>query len=148
MATPSGTPVPEILSATDAERESFRVRNAVRLVTSEEEGMPFDRLPSNVYGFTYSPNSDGLPLYSKNSLLSYEVHKLPAGEIEFIGFVTAKDAEAIERQDDFPTLTFYPQAYKEATRIIALRRARIERMKGPSRENGNYLTLTLGRGER
>ncbi|HBY59153.1 MAG TPA: hypothetical protein DEH78_04990 [Solibacterales bacterium] len=149
MSTGTSTsPTPNVENPSERERQAFRARNAVRLVRTEEEGAPFNRLPSNVYGFTYSPNSEGLPLYAKHTLMSFEVHKLPNGEVEFIGYLTAKDAEAIERQEDFPTVTFFPAEYNDAKTIIALRRSRIERMKGPSRENGNYLTLTLGRGER
>lgn len=125
-------------TGTDQERQAIRLQNAVRVVTKEEDGRPLDRLPGGVYGFSYSPASDAIPLFTRHAAASFEIHKPATGPYQILGYVAPAQAEA-QGQD----VKLYPDAYGEATQLIALPADRITRLKGPSRAGGNCLDVTL-----
>jgi len=122
----------------DQERQAIRLQNSVRLVTKQEEGRPLDRLPAGIFGFTYSPASDAIPLFARHAKASFEIHKPASGPYRILGYLAPTQIEA-QGQD----VKFYPDAYGEATKLVAITADRIGRLKGPSRANGNYLDVTL-----
>src|ERR1051326_2898419 len=96
------------MSAT-APQEALRGSDHVRIVSAEEEGFGLNTLPNGVYGFTYSPGIANAPLFAVPRYRSFEVHKLPNGEVFLIGFATADDAGRIESVRDEITIRVQPQ---------------------------------------
>lgn len=138
--TPASTTEPE--PEPDRERDAIRVRNLVRVITGIEEGCPLDRLPGGVYGFSYSPASDSVPLFAKRSLASFEIHKTAGASVQILGYVTGKESEAFAGGDP-QDIQLYPEVYQGADHLIAIPADRIVRAKGPSRRDGNYLTMAV-----
>lgn len=125
------------------ERQALRDRLNLRLITPEESGMPVDRLPAGVYGFTTSPSSDELPLFSKPIFRCTEIHKPAAGSICFIGYVTRKDAAAFNAGAEPMALDLYPEPYEEATELISIPDSRVDRRKLPTRDHGNAMRMEI-----
>lgn len=123
------------------ERQALRDRLKLRPVTPEESGKPVDRLPEGVYGFTTSPSSDELPLFSKPVFRCAEIHKPAGGPICFIGYVTKKDASAFDAGAEPMALDLYPDPYEEATELISIPDSRVDRRKPPSRDHGNAMRM-------
>lgn len=136
--TPTSTPEPE----PDRERDAIRVRNSVRVITGMEEGYPIDRLSGGVYGFSYSPASDSVPLFAKRSLSSFEIHKTAGGSVQVLGYVTSKEAGAFAA-GQVQDIQLYPEVCQGSHHLVAIPGDRIVRAKGPSRSDGNYLTMTV-----
>jgi|GEM_PF-5772743 hypothetical protein len=124
------------------ERDAIRIRNGVRRITAEEEGFATDQLPSGVYGFTYSPGSDAVPLFAKHCIEDFEVHKPEGREPQLLGYVTENDYAVIESGEAITT-KLYPSAYEQATKLIAVPGERIVNVKHPSRIDGNYVVITI-----
>ncbi|MEO8661552.1 MAG: hypothetical protein ABI693_23990, partial [Bryobacteraceae bacterium] len=121
-------------TAVDQERQTIRLQNSVRLVTKQEDGRPLERLPDGIFGFTYSPASDAIPLFVRHAKASFEVHKPASGPYQILGYLAPSQVEA--RAQD---VKLYPDAFGEATKLVAIASDRIGRLKGPSRAGGNYL---------
>src|SRR3954463_15715718 len=73
------------MTATGAQ-DTLRGTNRVRPVTDAEEGTGVNALPGGVYGFTYSPGLLNAPLFAVRRYRSYEIHKLPSGDVFVIGY--------------------------------------------------------------
>ncbi|HEV2689415.1 MAG TPA: hypothetical protein VGV35_12705, partial [Bryobacteraceae bacterium] len=56
--------------------ETLRARHQVRPLRPEEEGFAVERLAPGVYGFTYAPGQDEVPIFAHASYHSFEIHKL------------------------------------------------------------------------
>jgi hypothetical protein len=125
------------------ERHALRDRLNLRLVTPEENGMPVDRLPEGVYGYTTSPSSDELPLFTKPIVHCTEVHKPVGGPIHFIGYVTKKDAETFQAGAEPMSLDLFPDPYEEATELISIPDSRVDRRKLPARDHGNPMRMEV-----
>jgi hypothetical protein len=126
----------------DRERETIRVRNSVRPIMPDEEGFPLDRLPTGVYGFSYSPATEALPLFGKHTVGSFEVHKPVAGSPQVLGYLTPQEAEAFER-GELQDVKLYPEPNDNSRTLLAIPSERVVRAKGPSRSDGNYLSITI-----
>lgn len=137
---PSGAPVPE--PPDGGERETIRMRNGVRLIGPGEEGLPLDRLPGGVYGFSYSPATGAIPLFARHALGSFEIHKPASGPPHMLGYLAVQEAEAFERAE-LQDVRLYPEPYGTSRTLLAVPGDRIVRAKGPSRSDGNYLSLTI-----
>ena len=72
----------------------LREQRGLRPIETTEEGSSAERVANGVYGYTYSP-AEAVPLFSKKTWHSFEVHKLTDGSIHLAGFVTAKEAESV-----------------------------------------------------
>lgn len=125
------------------ERQKLRDRLNLRLVTMEESGMPVDRLPEGVYGFTTSPSTDELPLFPKPVYQCTEIQKPVAGPINFIGYVTKKEAEAFQTGAEPMALDLYPEPFAEATELITVPDSRVDRRKLPTRDQGNAMRMEI-----
>jgi len=133
----------EIHPALTPERQALRDRLKLRLVTPEENGMPVDRLPEGVYGFTTSPSSDELPLFTSPVFRCTEIHKPVGGPIHFLGYVSTKEAETFEAGIEPMALELYPEPYEEATVLVSIPDSRVDRRRLPSRDHGNSMKMDI-----
>jgi hypothetical protein len=133
----------ETQSALTPERQALRDRLSLRPVTPLESGLPVDRLPEGVYGFTTSPSTDELPLFDKPVFRCTEIHKPAGGPIRFIGYVTPKDAAAFHAGAEPVALDLYPEPYEEATELISIPDSRVDRRKLPARDHGNAMRMEI-----
>jgi hypothetical protein len=76
-------------------RENLRRQHGVRLVQGDEDGAGVARLPEGVYGFTYSPGTREMPLFSKPGQYAFEVLKIKGGGVLLTGFVSSGLAASI-----------------------------------------------------
>lgn len=120
------------------ERERLRAEHKVRLITEQEEGSDLLRLPNGVYGFTYAPASQEIPVFMKQPLHSFEVHRGGDGSFFLLGCVKPAEAGKAEGEVDI-----YPDAYGDATTLMSIPYARVVQMKGPSRSDGNAVRVKL-----
>jgi hypothetical protein len=126
------------------ELEALRAEHGVRLVTEEEEGFGIAKVPPGVYGFSYAPSTEEIPLFCKKTFQSFEVHKLADGSEHLIGFVTPKEAIDLEMGNKAAEIRLYPEPVAEAVRLVSVNLAIvIPNKKGPARSDGNFLSLRL-----
>ena len=131
--------MPEIATKNN---EQLRASRGLRALESAEEGFAAERLPNGVYGFTYSP-SEAVPLFTKKTWHSFEVHKLADGTQHLVGFVTSKEAEIVN-QGGQAEIVLFPDPWESSTELVSVPLTRaIPSKKGPSREGGNGLKLAL-----
>ena len=127
------------------DREQLRAKRNLRMVTDDESGNALDVLPAGIYGFTYSPSTEGVPLFHKQNFQIFEVHKLADETSHFVGYMTAAEAKALETGGgaDSVDLKLYPEPFEQATQFVDVPRERILKTKPVSRENGNYFPITV-----
>lgn len=127
------------------DREQLRAKRNLRLVTTDEAGSAIDLLPGGVFGFTYSPSTEGVPLFTNQTFQIFEVHKLADETAHFIGFMTPAEAKALETGGgaDSVDLKLYPEPFEQATQFVSVPRERILKTKPVSRENGNFFSITV-----
>jgi hypothetical protein len=140
MPPTAATPLsPELERQFAAVRER---RNLTR-VTDELEGVPLSALPDNVYGYTYSPVNESTPLFAKRAFQCFEVHKLEAGVVHLLGFVTPQEAELFHAGQESLDLRLYPEPKDNSTTLIEVPLERVAKAKPVSRSDGNYMPLQL-----
>jgi hypothetical protein len=132
------------IKALDQGFEALRARHSVRELTGEEEGTGVDRLPEGVYGFTYSPAAENMPLFKERRFRNYEVHKLAGGATLILGFVTPTEAQSLEAGETQVTLHLYPQPETESTRLVAIATDRVLRHGQHSQRGGAGLEILVG----
>jgi hypothetical protein len=125
------------------ERVAFRERFNVRLVTEKEEGSHIENMPEGVYGFTCSPASEELPLFIKPIYQCTEIHKLAGGEVCYIGYVTSREYETLQRGMEPATVNLYPEPYGESTKLVSVPHSRVDRKRLPTREEGNAMKMEI-----
>jgi hypothetical protein len=131
--------MPETVTPTS---EQLRATRGLRALETGEEGTAAEKQPNGVYGFTYSP-AEAVPLFTKKTWHSFEVHKLADGTLHLVGFATAKEAEIV-RTGAPAEITLFPDPWETATEVISVPLSRaIPSKKGPSREGGNGLKLAF-----
>ena len=123
--------------------EVMRADHDVTLVDERDEGADVARLPSGVYGFTYSP-LQSTPIFRKKATQSFEVHKLSDGSVHLIGFVKEGDASRLSASSEPVELRFYPDPWEDAFTATGIPVSRIQSARGPSRSEGNALWLVVG----
>ncbi len=125
-----------------ASREELRA--GLKVVKGEHEGSALDRQPTGIYGFTYAP-FNACPMFANQTYQVFEVHKRADGSKWVVMCVTPED-EALLLSDQEPIeVTFYPEPWEKATRLVAVDSARIIKTKPASRTDGNYIRATLAR---
>lgn len=122
--------------ALSPERQALRARAQVRLIQPEEEGLGVRRLPEGIYGFSSSASSDEIPLFAKPVYGAFEVHKLPGGEVAWVGYVRENDRQRFEQGSEAFAMEVYPEPYGDATRLVSIPASRVDRRKPQARENG------------
>jgi hypothetical protein len=126
--------------------EEFRTKNKVRALTEEESGTGIDRLPSGVYGFTYSPLADNYPLFKARDSRTYESHKLTEGSAVLLGFITQGESMQLEAGRESVTLHLFPEPTGEASRFVAVPTDRVLSHTEHSQRSEKGLELQVGSG--
>ena len=122
---------------------SLREQKGLALVAVEKEGAPLATLPDNLFGFTFSPVNESTPLFTKRQFQCFEVHKLTAGIVHLLGFLTEKEAAIFFGGKEPLECHLYPEPLGESTRLVEVPLERIAKAKPVSRSSGNYMPLTL-----
>ncbi|MGH9323191.1 MAG: hypothetical protein ACRD21_10865 [Vicinamibacteria bacterium] len=129
----------------EVQREFERLRAAHRLraLTKEESGSGVSRLPSGVYGFTYSPAEDSFPLFHDRDIRTYESHKLEDGSIFLLGFLTPEEKESFEKAQHKSIVHLFPEPKGGADQLVRVPLTRIVSHVESSQRKGTGLELTL-----
>jgi len=126
--------------------EQIRARHSVRELTPEEEGSAIEKLPNGVYGFTYSPGQDQVPVFAHKSYHSFEIHKLSDGSQHILGYVKAGEAAALQSGQPNLEIMLYPDAWKDSNQLVTVDLAgALRARRTPSREDGNPYRLVVSR---
>jgi len=126
-----------------ADQEGLRTAHQVRLVTSQEEGNSVSRLPGGVYGYTYAPGLPGAPLFAARRYRSYEIHKLPSGDVFVIGFAKPDVARTLSTATEEMTLQIHPQPEGEYTTLVTIPYSRIRQHRQYAVPNSDGFTVTV-----
>lgn len=129
------------------EREQLRAGRKLHLISDPDAGSSIEIAPRAVYGFTYSPQTEGSPMFSKQTYQVFEIHKLGSGDVHLIGYMTPAHAEALASGKEPAEVRLYPEPHEDATQLVDVPRDRILRPKPTSREHGNYFPFTLAPAE-
>jgi hypothetical protein len=117
-----------------------------RIVTDSEEGVATRNLSNGIYGFTYAPAQDGVPLFQKHAAQSYEIHKLRDGSEHMLVYVSDAEKAKLDSAEDAVEVTLYPEEYKEAVNLIRIAVSRVASHKiATSRIDGNYLKTLVSK---
>ena len=130
-------------SAPSGEREKLRSDRRLRLIRDDEAGLSYDLAPEGIYGFTYSPATDGVPIFNKHTYQCFEVHKLEGGSLHYIGYMTEEEADSLNAATEPVDLRLYPEPYEKVQRFVSVPKDRIIRMRPVSRESGNWFGFTI-----
>lgn len=125
------------------DQEALRIAHQVRLVTSDEEGSGVNALPGGVYGFTYSPGLASAPLFAVRRYRSYEIHKLPGGDVFVIGFARADVARELSTASAEMTLQLHPQPEKEFDTLMTIPYSRIRQHRQYAAPNQDGFSVTV-----
>lgn len=124
--------------------EELRRLHNVRPLEPREEGCAIGSLPNGVYGFSYAPGQDEVPVFSKRSFHSFEIHKRTDGAGYLIGFVTSAEARDIESGNPVGTIQLFPDAWEKADCLVSVPISRVTLARRLPREAGNPLPVTIG----
>lgn len=126
-----------------ADQESLRVAHQVRLVTDKEEGTGVGALPGGVYGYTYSPGLPSAPLFAVRRYRSYEVHKLPSGDVFVTGFATRETATTLSTAASELTLQVHPEPGDANDTLVTIPYSRIRHHRQYAAPNSDGFTVTV-----
>ena len=129
-----------------ADQELLRTAHQVRLVTSEEEGTGMSGLPGGVYGFSYSPGLSAAPLFAIRRYRSYEIHKLPSGDVFVIGFAKPEAARALSTASEEMTVQVHPQPESGFDTLVTIPYSRIRHHRQYAAPNQDGFTVTVAPG--
>lgn len=126
----------------EKQRRELRAAHGVRLVSEQEDGSGLHRLPKGVYGFTYAPGPHDAPLFREGRSHNFEIHKLPDGTVQLVGFVSPHIAARIQAAKDSLAFELFPSPSQEADTLVAVPLAGLRFQRGFStREPGGGLAL-------
>ena len=118
--------------------ETLRLRNQVRPLTRQEEGSAIGALAAGVYGYTCAPGFDEVPVFSKRTYHSFEVHKASDGAEYLIGFVTSQEAKDLELRKQGAAIRLFPDPWENSQCLVSVPVLQILAPKRlPPREDGN-----------
>ncbi len=123
--------------------EALRIRHEVRPLQAQEEGQAIGALPPGVYGFTFAPGQDEIPVFSKRSYHSFEVHKANDGSQHLIGFVAPAEAQLIEGNQQGAPIQLFPEPWQNAQCIVSVPLSHMGVGKRSPREDGNPFLFTI-----
>jgi hypothetical protein len=126
-----------------ADQEALRMAHQVRVVVDAEEGTGVDALPGGVYGFTYSPGLHNAPLFAVPRYRSYEIHKLPSGEVFLIGYATSDAARQLSVTTEEITIQIHPRAEADYQTLVTIPYSRIQRHRQYAAPNQDGFTVTI-----
>jgi hypothetical protein len=125
------------------DQEALREAHQVRLVTESDEGHGVNALPGGVYGFTYSPGLPNAPLFAVRRYRSYEIHKLPGGDVFVIGFAKAEVARELSTAAQEMTIQIQAQESDGFTTLVTIPYARIRQHRQYAAPNQGGFTVTV-----
>ncbi len=126
-----------------ADQESLRAAHGVRLVTGAEEGSGDNALPGGTYGFTYSPGLPNAPLFAVRRYRSYEIHKLPGGDIYIVGFATPDAARELSTTVEEMSAQIHPQPEAGFDTLVTIPYSRIRRHRQYAAPNQDGFSVTV-----
>ena len=126
-----------------ADQESLRIAHQVRLVVEAEEGNGVNALPGGIYGFTYSPGLVNAPLFAVRRYRSYEIHKLPSGDVFVIGYARPELARALSTAADEMTVQIHPQVTEGHETLVTIPYSRIRRHRQYAAPNQDGFMVTV-----
>ena len=126
-----------------ADQEALRVTHQVRLVADAEEGTGVNALPGGVFGFTDSPGLLNAPLFAVRRYRSYEIHKLPSGEVFVIGYAKADVARQLSTAAAEMTIQIHPQAEQDFDTVVTIPYSRIRRHRQYAAPNQDGFSVTV-----
>lgn len=130
-------------SVAGADIEALRLTRKLAIIQGANEGEAIEFVKPGTYGFTYSPVTDGVPLFSRQSFQIFEVHKLLDGAVHYIGYLTPEEALALDKATDAIDVTLYPEAHEKSTQMVSVPKDRVLKSRTASRDQGNFIPLTL-----
>ena len=123
---------------------NIRTLHSVRELAGNEEGSPIDRLPNGVYGFTYSPGQDEMPVFANKSYHCFEIHKLGDGSRHIVGYVTPAEAAALKARTIGTEASLYPDPFGQSNELVTVDLSRtLPARRTPAREDGNPFRIVL-----
>jgi len=128
---------------TTADQGALRATHQVRAVADAEEGTGVNALPGGVYGFTYSPGLLNAPLFAVRRYRSYEIHKLPGGDVFVIGYAKADVARQLSTAGAEMTIQIHPQAEQEFDTLVTIPYSRIRRHRQYAAPNQDGFSVTV-----
>ena len=123
--------------------ESLRKENGVRLVSDEEDGAGVHRLAAGVYGYTYAVGTRDAPLFRKNAVGAFEVHKRIDAEVVLVGYLSEEAVRTLETARDLVDLQLYPVPKGEASRLVTIPMSRLVRVKEHSTRIDGSVSLRV-----
>ena len=129
--------------------ETLRLQHQVRPLTRPEEGTAIRALSAGVYGYTCAPGFDEVPVFSKRTYHSFEVHKASDGAEYLIGFVTPQEANDLELRKQGAPIRLFPEPWDDSQCLAGVPVLQIQAPKRlPPREDGNPFLNKIGRQRR
>jgi hypothetical protein len=125
------------------DQELLRVAHQVRIVSDSEEGNGVGNLPGGVYGFTYSPGLPSAPLFAIRRYRSYEIHKLPSGDVYVIGFAKSETARELSTTGQEMTLQIHSMPEGVHTVLVTIPYSRIRHHRQYAAPNQDGFTVTV-----
>jgi hypothetical protein len=126
-----------------ADQEALRVAHQVRSVSPAEEGNGVNALPGGVYGFTYSPGLPNAPLFAIRRYRTYEIHKLPDGDVFIVGFARPDVARELSTASQEMALRIHPQAEQGFETLVTIPYSRIRRHRQYAAPNEDGFAVTV-----
>jgi hypothetical protein len=126
------------------DQEALRIAHQVRVVSAAEEGSGVNALPGGVFGFTYSPGLVNAPLFAVRRYRTYEIHKLPGGDVFIIGFANAEVARTLSTATQEMSLQIHPQAAEGFETLVTIPYSRIRQHRqysAPNQDGFNVMVL-------
>ena len=126
-----------------ADQSALRLTHQVRIVSDAEEGHGVNALPGGTYGFTYSPGLPNAPLFAVRRYRTYEIHKLPSGNVFVIGYARADAARELSTATREMTLQIHPQAAVGFEMLVTIPYSRIRQHRQYAAPNQDGFTVTV-----
>ncbi len=124
-------------------QETLRSAHRVRIVTAEEEGGGVNALPAGVYGYTYSPGLTNAPLFATRRYRSFEIHKVPEGEVFVVGFVSADAARELSSAPADVSVQMQAAPDEQATTLATIPYSRIRHHRQYAAPNQQGFAVTV-----
>jgi hypothetical protein len=128
---------------TTADQDALRAAHQVRIVTEAEEGTGVNALPGGVFGYSYSPGLQSAPLFAARRYRSYEIHKLPGGDVFIIGFARADAARELSTAAGELNLQIHPQAEGDYDTLVTIPYSRIRQHRQYAAPNQDGFAVTV-----
>lgn len=123
--------------------EKLRLQHQVRPLDPREEGAALGSLSNGVYGYTYAPVQDEVPVFSRRSFHSFEIHKAADGAEYLIGFVTASEAQTIQAGTPGASIRLFPDPWENSDCVVSVLISPGALPKRLPREDGNPVPITI-----